>query len=161
MKKIFYILFCALPVLAFTSCDDDDNDMPDVDISITVDDAVIDNGRIYAVAGTDFEVEAIKIVNNEQGKAAIIPYANYYFDYRYIGQSVIEPYGYKIYIPENIEPGNHVLEITMPVYAVDKSPAFAALAYEVVVVESEDDLPETGTTATISHPAITGNDPSK
>lgn len=160
MKKFVYLLLCALPLFAATSCDDD-NDLPDVDINIQISDAVFADGRIYAVAGTDFEIDGISVVNNEHGKSAIIPYANYYFDYQYIGQSVIEPYGYNIYLSEDIPAGNHLLEITMPVYAVDKSPAFAALAYEVVVVESADDLPQTGTTATISHPSLSDTDPSK
>ena len=39
MKKLYYVLLMALPVLYFASCDDDNN-LPDVDVSIQVDGGV-------------------------------------------------------------------------------------------------------------------------
>jgi len=53
MKKILTILFVltAIP-LVFTACDDD-NDLPDVDITVNFENAVrADDGRIYIVKGT-------------------------------------------------------------------------------------------------------------
>lgn len=160
MKKIFYFLLCALPLVSFTSCDDD-NDLPDVDFSIAISDGTFVDGKIYAVAGTDLVIDGITVINNEKGKEAIIPYANYFWDFRPLGQSVIAPYGITIALPEEMEPGEHILEISAPVYAVDKSPAFTVLDYTVVVVSDESDIPDGGTASTVGTPQIQANDPAK
>ena len=161
MKKLLYLLVCALPVLGFTSCHDDDDDIHDVDFSIQVSGGEYSDGKIYAVAGTDLTIESITVVNQEQGKGVLIPYANYYWDYSFLGQSVEKPYGYNIVIPEDYELGEHLLEITCPVYAVDKAPAFAVLSYTVIVVGSEDQLPGNGTTTAPGNPTIRDTAPSK
>lgn len=161
MKKFLYLLVCALPVLGFTSCDDDEKDIPDVDFSLQVSGGEYADGKIYVAAGTDLKIDGITVVNNEQGKEALIPYANYYWDYSFLGQSVVAPYGYNIVIPEDYELGDHVLEITCPVYAVDKAPAFAVLQYTVVVVEGEDQMPDNGTATAPGEPQLRDSDPSK
>lgn len=161
MKKLFYFLLCALPFLSFTSCSDDDNDLPDVDFSLTVSGGKFVDNKIYAVAGTDLVIDGITVINNEEGKEAMIPYANYYWDFRPIGQSVVAPYGLKIYIPEDTELGEHILEISAPLYAVDKSPAFTVIDYTVVVVADEADIPDGGDNSSTDTPQVKSNDPNK
>lgn len=161
IKKLLYLLVCTLPVLGFTACHDDDEDIPNVDFSIQISGGEYSDGQIYAVAGTDLTIEGITVVNQEQGKGAMIPYANYYWDYSFLGQSVEQPYGYNIVIPEDYELGKHLLEITCPVYAVDKAPAYAILSYPVVVVESADQLPGDGTATAPGNVKISDTDPSK
>jgi len=161
MKKIFYLLACALPVLSFISCDDDDNDIPDVDFSVQIDGGRYSDDRIYVVSGTDLKIESITVINQEQGKGALIPYANYYWDYKFLGQSTTHPYGYTIAIPKDYKPGNHILKITCPVYAVDKAPAFAVIQYNVTIVDSADQMPDNGTTTLPGKAAISDTDPSK
>ena len=82
MKKLYYVLLMALPVLYFASCDDDNN-LPDVDVSIQVDGGVSVDGKIYVVQGDTLKVESINVINNEEGKEAIITSATYSWDYRY------------------------------------------------------------------------------
>lgn len=158
-KKFLLALTVAVPALGFTACSDDD-DLPDVDFNVSVSGATVVDGKIYAVAGETLTIDGIKVINNES-KNAIITYANYYWDYRFIGQSVVEPYGFEIYISNETAPGEHLLEIYTPVYAVDKEPAFAVLAYPVVVVEDESELPDNGVATLSTTPTFTTDEPSK
>ncbi|MDE5556059.1 MAG: hypothetical protein K2J10_12880 [Muribaculaceae bacterium] len=139
MKKLYYFLLLALPVMMFASCDDD-NSLPSVDVSIQLDGGVSVNDIIYVVQGDTLSVESINVVNKEHGKNAIITSATYSWDYAFVGVSVTPPYGAE-FITENMPIGQHLLQIECPVYAVDKSPAMMYMAYKVKIVESADDIP--------------------
>ncbi|MDE6368684.1 MAG: hypothetical protein K2K94_05550 [Muribaculaceae bacterium] len=139
MKKLYYFLLLALPVMMFASCDDE-NSLPSVDVTIQNDGGVSVNDEIYVVQGDTLSVESINVVNKEHGKNAIITSATYSWDYAFVGVSVTPPYGAQ-FITENMPIGEHLLQIECPVYAVDKSPAMMYMAYKVKVVESVDDIP--------------------
>lgn len=143
MKKFLYLILLALP-FAFSSCSDDDKNLPNVSITLEFDDAVNVDGTIYAVQGTPFEIAGVKVVNNEADKAAFITSAAYYWDGYYLGSSYVEPYGFKFELPENISLGKHTLVMECPVAAVDKTLATAVVGYDVMVVESFDDIPNIG-----------------
>ena len=159
IKKILLALAVALPAVAFTSCNDD-KDLPDVNFDVAVSGGTVVDGTIYTVAGDTLTIDGIKVVNNEN-KNAIITYANYYWDYRYIGQNPVEPFGFEIYISNETELGEHLLEIYAPVFAVDKEPAFAVLAYPVVVVEDASQLPDNGVATLKTSPVYSDSEPSK
>lgn len=153
MKKFYYLLLLALP-FAFAACSDDD-DLPDVDFSIDVSGAVNVDNALYVVKGDAFKIESIQVVNNDKDKKAIITSADYYWDYYHIGANFQSPYGFEIQTTEETRVGEHLLEIECPVYAVDKSPAIALVAYSVYVVENADDIPAgTQTTHFIVNPGI-------
>ena len=158
-KKILLALAVAVPAVAFTSCNDDD-DLPNVDFNVAVSGGTVVDGTIYTVAGDTLSIDGIKVVNNEN-KNAIITYASYYWDYRFIGTNPVEPFGYEIYISNETEPGKHLLEIYTPVYAVDKEPAFAVLAYPVVVVENATELPDNGVSTISGNVTYTTDQPTK
>lgn len=160
MKRLFYLFICALPLMFVSSCDDD-NDLPDVDFIIDITDGVYKDGNIYVVAGEDLTIKSIQVVNNEQGRNAIISYADYYWDYLRIAQSIVPPFGAEIQIGEDTPLGKHLLEIYAPVYAEDKTPSFAVLNYPVIVVESADEIPGDGVTSFTDAPAIKETDPAK
>lgn len=147
MKKFISLLLLSIPmVMGFTSCNDDDN-LPDVQMSITVSGAQRIDNVIYVVRGDTLDIDSIGITNNEAGKAAAITSASYYWDYQPLGVSTLPPYGFSIVttVPTDNLPGTplgrHLLEIQCPVLAVDKEVATSVLAYEVQVVESPDDIP--------------------
>lgn len=155
MKKIVYLLAAFIPVLALTSCDDHD-ELPDVSFNVAISGGVFSSpGNIDVVQGDTLSIESVAVVNNEQGKAVTIPYVNYYFNYRFIGQNPIEPYGFDVDFPETIPVGKYRLELTAPVFAVDKTPGYAILTYTVNVVASADDLPDSGTQAVLSTAHVT------
>lgn len=161
MKKFAYLLALALPMIAFTSCHDDDKDLPNVDYNITISGAEFSDGQIYVAQGDTLKIDAVTVVNNEQGKAASIPYANYYWDGYFIGQSVVAPYAFEIEITDKVPVGLHALEITSPVYAVDKAVAFGVIRYKVNVVEAEEDMPEGGTVSHRVTPGLQETEPAQ
>ena len=155
MKKVFFymLLLAALPIIGFTSCSDDD-DLPDVDFSIQISDAVNVDGTIYVVRGDTLTIDSIGIVNNESNKSAIITAATYYWDAYRIATVAVPPYGFDFPTDENTPLGRHEIAIECPVYAVDKSPAVANLFYPVEVVENASDIPggaDSGTTSFVAN----------
>ena len=156
MKKIFYLFAALIPALAFTSCDDK-NDLPDVDFNVTVSGASFVNNDIYVVQGDTLRVDGVSVINNEHNKGVMIPYVNYYFDGFFVGQNPIEPYGFDIVVTDAVPVGKHSLELTAPVYAVDKEPGYAVLSYTVNVVASSDDIPATAVQNNISTAKVTEN----
>lgn len=148
MKKIFSILLLALP-LAFmtTSCSDDD-DLPNVDITVNMSNCKQLDDVVYVVRGQILNIDGISVKNLDGNKPALITRASYFWDYTLLGTSVVAPYGFEI---ATIAPdeegvggtplGKHLLEIEMPVLAEDKAVATGIVAFVVQVVESEDDIP--------------------
>lgn len=139
MKKFYYFLLLAIPMLFVASCHDDNN-LPDVDVSVKIAGAVNVDGVIYAVQGNTIKIESINVVNREEGKSAIITSASYSWDYRFVGVSVTPPYGAE-FDTEYATVGRHLLQIECPLFAVDKSAAVLFFAYKVVVVKSADEIP--------------------
>lgn len=137
MKKFFYLLF-ALP-LFFAACDDDDN-LPQVDITVDFENATKVDDAMYVVKGDTLVVDAINVTNRESGKKAIATGAIYYLDGLRIGASVISPFYFRI-PTDNLPAQEYTLNIETEIFAVDKAPAYAVLGYNFKVVDSADDIP--------------------
>lgn len=142
MKKVFFytLLLAALPLIGFTSCSDDD-DLPDVDFTVEISDAVKIDGTIYVVQGETLTINSIEVKNNESNKSAIITAATYFWDGYRLGTVAVPPFGFEFVTDESTPLGRHEIAIDCPVYAVDKSPAVASLFYPVEVVADASDIP--------------------
>ncbi len=140
MKKFIYSLILLLPLtFGLTACDDD-NDLPDVDVTVEISGGARIGQNIYVVAGDTLRIDSIGVTNLDPGKTAIISRASYSWDYIFIGTSVLSPYGASFPTSKNIL-GTHLLQIECPLFAVDKSPALMFMAYKVVIVENKDQIP--------------------
>lgn len=153
MKKYLYFLLLLIPAFALVSCDDD-KDLPDVDFDFTFENAIDVDGTLYVVQGETMEVTSIQVINNEPDKRAMITAANYYWDYYFLGSTVQPPYAFEIDVDAETPLGDHLLEVEAPLYAVDKAPAVAVVAFKVKVVASPEDIPEAGTATTRISPSI-------
>lgn len=147
MKKFIYLALAlfALP-FALTSCSDDD-DLPNVDYTISIADGYLDpaTNTIYVVQGNTLRIESLSVKNLDSDKPATLNYADYYWDYEYIGGTQIIPFAYNIDVTEATPVGQHLLTIKTMVLAVDKEPGVGIVNYPVQVVASEDDMPGTAT----------------
>lgn len=157
MKKIVYLIAGVLATLGMASCEDA-NDLPDVNFNVAISGAQFVGNEIYVVQGSSINVDEVSVVNNEHGKGATIPYVNYYFDYRFIGQNAQAPYGFTIDIPDSVMIGSYSLEITAPVFATDKAPGYGIVTYKVNVVQSADDIPDNGVQNVITTAHVTDRD---
>lgn len=148
MKKTLILLSLIIPALAFVACQDD-NDLPKVKLEVDFGEATVVDNTVYVVQGESFEVTGIKVINEESDKNAGITQASYYWDYYYLGTAVQPPYGFEVQLDDNTPVGRHLLEIESPLFAVDKAPAFAVMAFDIEVVASADDLPSTDQPAVV------------
>lgn len=151
MKKFLSLLFI-LPLLAVgvSSCHDDD-DTPDVSMSISISNAKNIDGQIYLVSGDTLYIDSVNIKNNEEGKSALISSATYYWNGFRLGTSILYPYGFAIAttkyqinnqgVATGTKPGQYLLAIEAPVAAEDKSLGLAVLTYVVNVVSDPADIP--------------------
>lgn len=155
MKKLFALFLLALPmVFAMTSCSDDD-DLPNVSMSIDVDNAVHVGEDIYLVQGDTLKITGINITNNESGKGATIYRAQFRFANIMSYDQVVQPF--QFYLPTSDNPdngdyipvGNYPLDVYCNIAAEDKTLAIAVLSYTVCVVASADDIPSDAVSGTL------------
>ncbi len=137
MKKLLYLLLLA-PFLLLASCSDD-NDVPDVDIIVKMNNVVIDNNVVYLVKDSPFEITEISVTGN--GSKAIVTSVSYYWDNIRVAWNPIAPFR-RSFDTSYATLGNHTFAVNCEVAQVDKSLGFAAAAFNVKVVDSAKDLPE-------------------
>lgn len=141
MKKLFYLLLLALPVIGMTSCDDDD-DLPNVSLTATIEGATRVDHTLYVVSGDVIDIKSINLIDNTK-KGAVIGSASYFWDYYRLGGTIVAPYGMEI-DTDGVQLGNHLLQINVSIYAVDYSPCIGYMEYPVKIVASESDIPTEG-----------------
>lgn len=137
MKKLIYLLFL-LPLALLGSCSDDD-DLPNVDLTISFDNVAADGSVIYVVKGEPFEVTSVSVKGI--GSKALVTSVTYYWDYLCLGTLPVAPFCYK-FGTDYTHTGNHLLGMTIEVAQEGKSLGFTGALYHVKVVDSVDDLPE-------------------
>lgn len=140
------MLLAVMPVLALSlaSCNNED-DLPDVNIELNVENGTMVDGTIYVVQGDTLNVTGITVTNNEAGKGAAVTNVRYFVDGYFIGESLFSPFpAYNITVADT-PVGSYDLGVACTVLAADKSIASAALNYPFRVVASADDIPGTPT----------------
>lgn len=142
MKKFIYLLL-ALP-LFMVSCNSDD-DLPNVDFSVTYEGGTEVGGTIYVVQGTELAITGIYVTPVNSNHNAALAGATYYWDYIPAGSTIVEPFG-RAFDTAMYSVGQHVITIVCPVLEVDCTPATATLALPVQIVASADDIPSSGDT---------------
>lgn len=147
MKKILYLLVLPLLALGFSSCDDDEDRIPDVGVQAEISGGVLKDGAIYVVKGDTLTVDALKIVN-KTNKEATLANVVYYWDYLPLGPSELAPFGIAI-ATDDVEVGKHLLTARMNILVVDYPINFGVIAYPVEVVASVTDMPAGPSSGTI------------
>ncbi len=157
MKKIHTLLLSAIAMAVcagFTSCEDDD-DLPDVTLGITIEGGVFDDdGDIYVVQGDGLNVLSVNVQNNVPGQTAALANVSYYFDYKFIGTTNIPPFRCAGLTGTDTPVGDYDLDITCNVLAVDKEVATALLDYDIEVVPDASYLPANGTQTIVTSTSL-------
>ncbi len=138
MKKFYYLLL-ALPLMLFASCHDDDNDIPDVDLSVQFENATLANDTLYVVQGDTVLIADIQLINNT-GKKGAVGNVNIYWDRFYV-TPVFLPFSFET---ANQPVGRHLLGVEASVFVVDYPVCFGYMEYPVKIVKDESQIP-TGT----------------
>lgn len=138
MKKLFYLLF-VLPLAFFASCDDDDN-LPNVDFTVTLSNVSQLDNMYYVVKGDSLVVDGLS-VKSLTGQAATVTGVRYLLDgFPLTYPSIVYPFSVKINTA-NLSPAVYDLGIQCTVLQVDKSICNTAVGVPFTVVESIDKLP--------------------
>lgn len=139
MKKLLLSLML-LPLLgAFTACDNDSNDLPEVDIEVAISGAVQnpDDNKIYVQQGTPLVIDGITAVSRN-GKKTTLGLTTYYLNGVPQFQTVTVPFGAE-FSTADLEPGEYAFQIKTSVYQIDKSAAVCLLTYALVVEPADDE----------------------
>lgn len=144
MKKFRTFLLTALSLAVcagFASCSDDD-DLPDVNLGITIEGGVFGpDGDIYVVQGDQLNVLSVDVQNNVPGQNAALANVSYYFESRYLGTTNLPPFACEGLTGTDTPVGDYDLDITCNVLAVDKELAIASLEYDIEVVPDASFIP--------------------
>lgn len=143
MKKLLYSLMI-LPMLAtLSACNDNDNDLPEVDMQVTISGGVQnqDDNKIYVEQGTPLVVESVTAVPRN-GKKTTLGLTTYYLNGLPQYQTVTVPFSCTLSTAE-LQPGEYSFQIKSAVYQVDKTAAFVLMSYDLVVEEPTADEPAT------------------
>lgn len=141
MKKLLFLLM-ALPLLAigFTSCSDDDKDLPDVNIGFTYSGGTLVNNKMYVVKDSTFTVDSIYCEAAPGTKTAAITNVTYLFAGLPQYYTIVSPFTAS-FNTTGITPGTYPFNITMTVLQVDKSIARAAIGVPMVIVNDASEIP--------------------
>ncbi len=141
--RTFFLSALSLAVcLGFASCNNDDDDLPNVSLGITIEGGVFGpDGDIYVVQGDQLNVLSVDVQNNVQGQNAALANVSYYFDSRYIGTTNTPPFSCLNLTGEDTPVGDYDLDITCNVLAVDKELAIASMDYDIEVVPDASYIP--------------------
>ncbi|MBD5226251.1 MAG: hypothetical protein HDS68_09890 [Bacteroidales bacterium] len=143
MKKFFYYLLLALPLgFMTTSCDDDEDKVPNVNIQATISGGVFEDDEIYVVQGEDLVIDGLTLVNNTN-KEGTLGAVTYYWDHYLIGTNVTQPF--TLTVDTSDQPiGRHLLQAQMPIYVVDYPVCWGYIQYYVNIVADSSELPGNG-----------------
>lgn len=143
MKKLIYLLL-ALP-LAFlaTSCSDDDN-LPDVNVTFTFDNAAVKDGVVYVNEADTLLITNIETKAVNSDKAATIANVRYFWNY--IPAPGLTWSNLPIEIPMAkmplVENGYNVLGMDATILEVDKSIAYSYFRIPIAAVAEGESFPD-------------------
>ena len=140
MKKLLSLFLLLLP-LAFTACSDDDKDLPDVDITVSMKNVVEDGGYYYVTQQKPFIIDSIGIKGND-GKNAMIQNITYRLGPLPVFYTNLPPFGCRFDTSLLTADTRYPVNITFNVLQVDKTISVAALGYDVVVLKDSTLLPD-------------------
>lgn len=144
MKKLIYLLFL-LPLCLVAACSDD-NDLPDVDINVTLGNVAVYDNMLYGVMDSIPSVESVTAVSNTDKNAGLADVSYFVVSQQQPiphldGYSNVAPFTCR-FLPGTFSEGVNSLEMTMLVLQVDKSIATGHLQFFITIVPTVDDLPD-------------------
>ena len=131
------------------SCNDDDDNFPQVKIELNTKGATIVDGVIYIVQGDLFSIDELLVVSSDANNRVVIGSASFYWDRLFVGSTSIAPFKFIIDTYTQVV-GYHLLQIRCTLLSIDYSPIVGIITLPVKIVESVNDIPQ-GDQSTLFH----------
>ena len=143
MKK-FLLALMLLPLLGtFSSCSDDSDDLPEVDIKVVISGGTQDptDNTIHVMQGTPLVIESLT-AEPRNGKDAVLGMTTYYINGLPALQTNIPPFTATINT-DRLAPGSYILQIRTTIFQVDKSAATCVLGFKLIIDIPDDEPTDT------------------
>ncbi len=143
MKKLLYLLLVLPFAMMITSCSND-NDLPNVDVTISFDNAAVKDGTVYVVTDPIPQITGITTKAVGSDKATALVNIDYLWNYIPAPGLTFGSYPLDINVAEwpLVNKGTNRLNLNGKLLEVDKSIANFSLEIPFVVVDSEENLPD-------------------
>ena len=146
MKKLIYLLLVIPFAMMISSCSSD-KDLPNVDITMTFENAAVSDGVVYVIQDEVFSITGITTKAVDSSQQSAIANVRYFWNGIPAPGLTWSPLPMEIDMAEMPQPesGKNILGLRATLLETDKSIAYTAINVPIVAVESADDLPA-GTT---------------
>ena len=143
MKKLLYLLLVIPFAMMVSSCSND-NDLPNVNVTMSFDNAAVSDGAVYVLQDSPFSITGIttKAVDSNQQSAIV--------NVKYFWNGIPAPGLTWSSLPMEIdmaqmpqvEKGANILVLQATLLETDKSMAYTTINVPIVAVENEEALPD-------------------
>lgn len=146
MKKLLYLLLVLPFAMMMASCSDDD-DLPNVTVTMDFGNAVVQDGTIYVAQADTLLLNNIVTKAVDSNQSATLANVRYFWNYVPAPYLTWSPLPMEIPIAQMplSESGNNLLQLDATLLETDKSIAYCNIAVPIRVVATAEDLPA-GTT---------------
>lgn len=143
MKKLIYLLLVLPFAMMISSCSSD-NDLPNVDITMSFDNAVVKDGVVYVVADQTLSVTGLTTKAVDSNKQSAIVNARYFWNGIPAPGLTWSGFPMEINMAEMplVESGNNILGLNATLLEVDKTMSYCTLNIPIKTVASAEDLPD-------------------
>ncbi len=143
MKKLLYLLLVIPFAMMVTSCSND-NDLPNVDISMSFDNAVVKDGTVYVVQDSVFSITGLSTKAVDSNQQSAIVNVRYFWNGYPAPELTWSPLPMEIDMAKMPQPesGNNILGIDATLLETDKSISYCTLAIPIKAVDNVEDLPD-------------------
>lgn len=153
MKRLLLFLL-PLTALVLTSCHDDD-DMPNVDVSVSYVGATQVNDQLYVVRADSFAITDVTLTAINASHNAGTTSVQYSIDGMPLAFSSLAPFAIQIPI-ERLADGSHVLMLQMPILEEGCEVANGLYFIKFTIVETADEIPGLAARAAIHEGTVSG-----
>lgn len=143
MKKLLYLLLVIPFAMMISSCSDD-NDLPNVNITMSFDNAAVKDGKVYVLADDAFSITGLSTKAVDINQQSAIVNVKYFWNGIPAPGLTWSSFPMDINMEEMplVEKGANVLGLQATLLETDKSMAYTAINVPIVAVENEEALPE-------------------
>lgn len=142
MKKLLYLLLVLPFAMLMASCSNDD-DLPNVTVTMDFGNAAVQDGTLYAVQSDTLMLNNIVTKAVDSNQSAVLANVKYYWNYVPTPGLTWSPLPMEIPIADMplSESGNNLLQLDATLLETDKSIAYANIAVPIKVVATVEELP--------------------